>query len=371
MNILVLSVALPAAINNALGVQGQLFLNRLIKGLKYLNPKTIALSLVNMKGAETHVSDTGVDYYIVSHRNIFKSIKVAVNRFKHLYNTNYKDTVVIVDGLNMKCIFSGLIIRLLYKVRIYAVLTDVPRFISKKTFISQRIARCKEIIVRRSDGFIFLTEEMNHLINTRKKPYCIIEGFIDSSILNPTPHVLYKKKNILYAGGVSRLYGLDKLVDAFIKLNKNDYELHIYGNGDYVDTLKDICRKYSNVKYYGVLKNVEIIQRERDAYLLANPRPTNDLYTIYSFPSKTLEYMASATPFITTKLKCIPVEYDKYLNYFKCDDVNSIKESLETIINMPYDVLKTKAIEGYYFVSQNKINTVLCNRIIKMIEDNQ
>ena len=80
--------------------------------------------------------------------------------------------------------------------------------------------------------------------------------------------------------------------------------------------------------------------------------------------------MASATPFITTKLKCIPQEYNKYLNYFENDDVAGIKNSLEAIINTPYDDLKAKALDGYHFVSNNKINTVLCKRIIKMITNN-
>ena len=370
MNILVISVALPTTIENTLGIQGQLFLNRLIKGLKYLNSKTTALTLVHMQNLEAELLKSDINYHIVSHRSTVKTIKSAIKQFKQLYDNSDDTTVVIVDGLNIKCLLTGLLIRLLYHIRIYAVLTDIPRFVAKHTYISKLIARFNELLDRCTDGFIFLTEEMNQLINIKEKPYCIIEGFVDSAILNPFPNKLYSKKVILYAGGVSSLYGVNNLVDAFIMLNNKDFELHIYGKGDYVETLKEICLHYTNIKYCGVLQNIEIIKREREAFLLANPRPISDLYTIYSFPSKTLEYMASATPFITTKLKCIPQEYNKYLNYFENDDVAGIKNSLEAIINTPYDDLKAKALDGYHFVSNNKINTVLCKRIIKMITNN-
>ena len=42
---------------------------------------------------------------------------------------------------------------------------------------------------------------------------------------------------------------------------------------------------------------------------MINPRSTLDDFTKYSFPSKTIEYMYSGTPLLTTRLKGIPNEY--------------------------------------------------------------
>ena len=52
-------------------------------------------------------------------------------------------------------------------------------------------------------------------------------------------------------------------------------------------------------------------------------------YTKYSFPSKTFEYMASGTPFLTTDLSGIPIEYKGYLFIIKNNSVDEIKVGLE------------------------------------------
>ena len=55
------------------------------------------------------------------------------------------------------------------------------------------------------------------------------------------------------------------------------------------------------------------VAEELKATLLVNPRPTTEEFTIYSFPSKNMEYMASGTPLLTTKLPGMPEEYHQYV----------------------------------------------------------
>lgn len=78
----------------------------------------------------------------------------------------------------------------------------------------------------------------------------------------------------MYAGGVSKQYGLENLVKGFRKADLPDARLEIYGPGDYVQELSQIAAEDSRIFYGGMLLNAEIVEREMAATLLVNPRPT-------------------------------------------------------------------------------------------------
>jgi glycosyltransferase involved in cell wall biosynthesis len=86
------------------------------------------------------------------------------------------------------------------------------------------------------------------------------------------------------------------LVHAFIDANVGNSELHLYGDGDFADELEEIARNNERIKYFGVKPNDYVVAEQLKVILLVNPRPTNEEYTRYSFPSKNMEYMVSGTP---------------------------------------------------------------------------
>ena len=72
-----------------------------------------------------------------------------------------------------------------------------------------------------------------------------------------------------------------------------------------------------------------LIEYQTQATLLVNVRDPQAEYTKYSFPSKTFEYMASGTPFLTTELPGIPLEYKDYLFTIENNSVDEIKAGLD------------------------------------------
>ena len=64
------------------------------------------------------------------------------------------------------------------------------------------------------------------------------------------------------------------------------------------------------------------------ATLLINPRFSNEEYTKYSFPSKNMEYMASGTPILTTKLPGMPKEYYEYIYLFEEESIEGMKNKM-------------------------------------------
>ena len=79
----------------------------------------------------------------------------------------------------------------------------------------------------------------------------------------------------MYAGRTHKEFGIAMLVEAFIAVNDPEWELHIYGDGNYQETLKKISMEHSNVQYFGMHPNAEIVDAQLKAWLLVNPRITN------------------------------------------------------------------------------------------------
>ena len=117
--------------------------------------------------------------------------------------------------------------------------------------------------------------------------------------------------------------------------------LEIYGSGDYEEELRSICSKNENIKYYGFVPNEEAVRAQREADFLINARSATDEYVKYSFPSKTLEYMLSGTPLITTMLPGIPDEYREHIIVLEDNSPKTICEAL-SVANCLDDYHKEK-----------------------------
>ena len=108
-------------------------------------------------------------------------------------------------------------------------------------------------------------------------------------------------------------YGILSLLDAFEALDAESAELWLFGDGTAAEQVKARAAGNPRIRYFGVVPHSQILAYERRASLLVNLRPTQETYTEYSFPSKTIEYMLSGTPLLTTRLKGIPDAYFDYV----------------------------------------------------------
>lgn len=263
-----------------------------------------------------------------------------------------------------------------YGIKVIALVTDLPTLTTemkkykeskiKKFFLAlyQNIAS-KDLGLY--DAYITLTESINEVINLERKPYIVIEGFADSKDKDISD---ISENYIMYAGGIYEKYGLKNLVEAFIKLRNKNVELYIFGEGSYTEELKKVQENNSNIKYMGYMPAERIVEYEKKALLLVNPRPINEEFSKYSFPSKTIEYMLSGTAVVSTKLQGIPKEYFEYIYTFNGDSVLEIQETLEKILSYSKKELKSKGISAHKFILENKNNIKMASKIISFIEKN-
>ena len=116
---------------------------------------------------------------------------------------------------------------------------------------------------------------------------------------------LVKKSNgkfqVVFAGNLGHVQGLDVLLDAASLLNKvhSNIEFHIYGNGSYEKAFKEKIRKLnlSNIFIFGQLSLVEIRQKMlcADALMLSL---INDSEINLTIPTKLQAYLSMGKPVI-------------------------------------------------------------------------
>ena len=328
-----------------------------------VNRSVLSENIVRLPDEE----EGGAHYrYIPAIRNpILKAAAVGFGTFFRTLFLLRKDSAVVVDGLNRVTALSGMLAARLRGKPCVGIVTDLPDMLSGSQF-SKGLAN---FVIRHCTHYVLLTEAMNDYLNKQGKPYVILEGHADITMAGRIPSMEKKTypRICFYAGGVSKRYGLGNLVDGFRKADLPNAVLHIYGPGDYVKELQQIAAEDERIFYGGMLLNTEIVDKEQEATLLVNPRPTDEEYVKYSFPSKTMEYMASGTPVLTTVLPGMPKEYHPYVYLLEAETPDGIAEMLKKVLANSDEALFQKGMEARRFVLEQKNNVIQARKILEML----
>lgn len=287
-----------------------------------------------------------------------------------------KNRVLVADVLNISSCIGAVAASRIVGIRTVGIVTDVPGILfglnekeSSKTIVEKLQTRLNTSFLYCFSHYVFLTKQMKELINKKERPYVVMEGLVGNNTIVENVLSKNKKKVVIYAGGLMERYGLKLLVEGFIKANVDESELWIYGSGPFAEKIIEYNKSYPNVKYKGIRPNNEVVDAEKQASLLVNPRPTNEEFTKYSFPSKNLEYMVSGTPLLTTALPGMPSEYNSHVYFFdKGESVEGYAMSLKSVLYLSNDELMRKGHEAREWVLRYKNHICQTARIISLIE---
>lgn len=316
-----------------------------------------------------------LNFYFFKHLFVF-----AVTFYRVIiwsYKNRMQDKVVICDILNNGIVWSTFLACKIVNQKMVVLVTDLPTMLIKSnpkpSILSKMIESLSMFFLRRFDYYVILTEQMNEIVNPYGKPFLIMEGLVDAEVNSVENSDFYSgcinKRILLYAGGIYEKYGVKKLLDAFSILKEEDIELHIYGSGDLENIIQEYCSRDFRIKYFGIVTNDIVVKRLKEATLLVNPRPTDEEFTKYSFPSKNMEYMVSGTPLLTTKLPGMPSEYNSYVYLFDDQTVYGIKNTIENLLSKSSMELKLLGTSGQQFVLDNKSNRIQSKRIIDFLNE--
>lgn len=316
--------------------------------------------------------EAGIDYYYVPFVNFpfLRNLSVFFSVLNYLLFSRDRDVerVVVCDALNIAASSAAVLAAKILRIKCVGIITDVPCHRPDSERPPKR-ERFNLWLMKQFDRYLLLTEQMNQLVNLKGKPYIVMEGHVDTKMVHRDNKLEDKarKKVCLYAGTLRRIYGIENLVLGFIAANVPDSELHIYGNGDYEKRLEELSAQYPSVKYLGVAPNEKIVEEELRATLLINPRPTNEDYTKYSFPSKNMEYMSTGTPVLTTCLPGMPEEYKQYTYLIEDESEKGICEAIRTILSKSPAELHEKGIKGKEFVLSYKNNVKQAGKLLGLL----
>lgn len=301
----------------------------------------------------------------------------AKRDIRRIYRQN-KDCAIICDVLNQSLANAARTSGKKYGIPVVGIVTDVPGHTSgarrkSYAFIRRKVAEFAEKNSARNlekyDAYLLLTEAMNSVVNKNGKPYIVLEGHCDIKMEQRENNLSDKSqpKIAMYAGGIHKEFGIERLVNAFVRGGFSDWELHIYGDGNYQKDLTELTKKIPNVKYHGVQPNSVIVENQLKATLLLNPRLTDAEYVKYSFPSKTMECMASGTPLCTTRLPGMPTEYYPYVYFFDDESEDGMLATLQDVLRKSEEAHHEFGKKAKEFVMTEKTNVKQAKKLLDFV----
>jgi len=263
-------------------------------------------------------------------------------------------------------------------IHICLIIPDLPEFMNldtKKSFLYKTFKRLDVKIFKKNlkfvDSFVLLTEKMCDYLNIKDKPFVVIEGMI-----NPEEIVIedYKsndysqKKDVVYTGSLRTIDGILNLLEAFHQIEDQNLNLIICGRGETENKIKEYAEIDKRIHFLGQLKNEEVLEIQRNALVLVNPRQNIGEYTKYSFPSKNMEYLLSGNPVIAYKLDGIPDEYDEYFFYPEDNSIEALRNKIIEVSKLSPEERQKIGEKGRNFVLENKNPFVSAQKIMSMIQ---
>lgn len=283
-----------------------------------------------------------------------------------------ENTEIIIYSAYMP--FLRAVYHLPVHVKITAIVTDLPEFydLGNTSGLRKLLRKNQNRLIYkylgRVDRFVVLTEQMCKPLHIGNRPWVCVEGIC--SLQQEVPKIQIDKKAILYSGTLHYQYGIKNLLDAFEGIKNTETELWICGSGEAEKEIKLLAQKDSRVKFFGFCTQEEVTQLRARASILVNPRTNEGEYTKYSFPSKTMEYMASGKPVVMYKLDGIPDEYDKYLNYAMISNPQflGLQATITDVLNN-YGRAVLKAISAREFLLKKKNSKIQAQKILRLMND--
>lgn len=303
-----------------------------------------------------------------------KRFSILYSLYKHMKNWAIQQSgekLIIVYSLIHPYLKAAVKIKKKYpNIKLCCIVLDLPQYFGDTNTLVDKLTDKSSAIYKLSeeiDSFVLLTNQMVDALNIKNKPWMLLEG-----IYKPVDIPYQEKihKTILYTGKLDARFGIRDLIDSFVNIDDAEAQLWICGNGMDKDYVVDATIKDSRIKYYGVVSQEEVFKLQKRVSILVNPRRPEGEYTKYSFPSKTMEYLASGTPTVMYHLPGMPDEYLPFVEIIDQTSPNGLKDSLEKMLTLTQTELDELGMKARNFILQNKTAEKQMNRFKHFIELN-
>lgn len=256
-------------------------------------------------------------------------------------------------------------------VKFCMIVTDLPEYMSTSKGLFATIVKTtihyqdpdKASQYDAIDGFILLAKDMKNKMPIDGKPWIQIEGiYNDETVLEKVEKDIHKV--IMYTGNLGSRYGIPDLLKAFMMIDDPDYRLWIRGNGECEYLVKECAKQDSRIRYFDKMSRKELTNLQQRATIMINPVHSSEEFSHYFFPSKTLEYLASGTPTLMSRLSCMPPEYENHLFYFEDESVQGMANRIKEICEKSKSELNDFGLKASMFIKDKKSPKVQIKKIM-------
>ena len=308
----------------------------------------------------------------IKHLSQYHNLK---NSLKHVF-THQEATTVVCYDLSVIVLKALRRLKQKYPIKIIVIVPDLPNLTGMP---ETRLYKLYKMLPHSDvfdyldciDGYVLLSDSMKIPLKVENKPYTVLEGIYDSSTLPPSAAMDRTNDDtftILYAGALTKRNGIVNLIDCVLEIRrKKPIKLILCGAGDLTEHIIEISRRTDCIDYRGQLPREEILKMQTVADLLVNPRQPDKEFAQYSFPSKTMEYLASGTPVLMYKLSTLPEEYFPYLFFINPNEKNALKEAVLRIMDIGPNARRSYGLKAQEFILKTKNQDVQAKALFDFI----
>lgn len=354
----------------------------LIKGLhKYLNKNIDFVSYVPINKAFSlpefsQIDDATIKHIPIEKDNIQSMLSASKNFKKYLQSLGkekLQNLCIVMYAVNPIFMLPILRLKKKYKFTLTTICSEAPAFRRYNNSLKAQIQKRVTIFLNKHfDNYILLSNKTKEILEDQDKPTMVLEGIAPPNFGEPS----YEKKNIvMYAGGLAPDNNISLLIDSCREVEELD-ELWICGVDCELSEaeqakVEQIQKEDHRIRYLGTMSNDEVQKLETQAKLLVSLRSPKEKLTRYSFPSKILEYIASGSMVLSTKLAGIPEEYFDYMLCVEQDEKEEIIEKIRYCFSMDDAEYVDFCKKGQQFISEEKNYLQQSKKLIDFLTENR
>jgi glycosyltransferase involved in cell wall biosynthesis len=360
----------------------------LIEGLDYFFPELKIISVLPIRTFPFNYKKLFIKPYKYQHKSgiandnlgfinilFFKHLTVYLNFKKELRKliTKNGEAVIFIYGLNsarLKAVYE--LKKKNNKVTTCLIVPDLPQYMSNSKnpiywYMKSIDIKLINRYIQEIDSFVLLSEFMRYKLPIGQKPSIVMEGIYSTKKSYDVSFLKEDKTTLLYSGGLSKSYGILNLLLAFQNIKDLGFRLWICGSGDAEEEIKFAASLDRRITFFGQQDHTKVLELQRRATILINPRTSNGDFTKYSFPSKNIEYLASGTPTIMYKLPAIPSEYFDFCFSPEDESISSLMKCIMDVSCMSKDYLSDFGRRASEFIRQNKTPKIQAEKVFNLV----
>lgn len=163
-------------------------------------------------------------------------------------------------------------------------------------------------------------------------PTMLLRGIAGSDIIEASKRAKETKHNwILFSGTHIENNGVTQLIEAWRSAPIAGWELHITGEGQLTDSLRQMAKDVSGVTFHGLVTRPELVKLMCSAKICINPY-TRSRTPGNVFAFKVIEYLAAGAHCVTTPMGSLEREFEEGITYMADNAPGTIAATLKKVI---------------------------------------